>query len=148
MEDTFGGAVDYAMMFKHYGIGSNTDQRRYSPSEFAGADKRHINGNPDFAKVFTSFVKRQNLTMRMDIRRFTQLTNGFSKKVENLEHAESLHFMHYNFARIHKTLRVMPAMEAGIAQQVCSIEDIVNLVPAIVAKKRGAYKPRETLISN
>ena len=140
--------MDYAMLVKHYGLGSNTDQRRYSPSEFADADKRCISGKPDFAIVSTSFVERQNLKMRMGMRRFTCLTNGLSKKVENLERAVALHFMYYNFARIHKTLRLTPAMEAGISQQVWSTEDIVNLVPAPVAKKRGAYKPRATEISN
>ena len=148
VEDAFGGNVDYAMLVKHYGPSSNTDQRRHSPSEFAGADKRCISGKPDFARVFTSFVERQNLTMPMGMRRCTRLTDGFSKKVENLEHAVALHFMHYNFARIHKTLRVTPAMEAGISQQVWRIEDILNLVPAPTAKKRGAYRPRKTLISN
>lgn len=131
------------MLVKHYGAGSNTDQRRYRPSEFAGADKHHVSGKPNFAKVSTSFVERQNLTMRMGMRRSTRLTNGYSKKVENLEHVVALHFIHYNFARVHKTLRVTPAMEAGISQQVWSIEDIVNLVPAPVAKKRGAYKSRK-----
>ena len=86
-----------------------------------------IVGNPVEAKVSTSYVERQNLTMRMGMRRFTRLTNGFSKKVENLEHAVSLHFMHYNFARIHKTLRVTPAMAAGISDHVWSLEEIAQL---------------------
>lgn len=146
VEGAFGCNVDYAMLVKHYGPGEQAGQRRYSPAEFVSADKRVITGNPDMDKVSTSFVERQNLTMRMGMRRFTRLTNGFSKKVENLEHAVSLHFMHYNFARIHKTLRVTPAMEAGISDHVWSLEEIAALVPELVAKKRGSYKPR--LISN
>lgn len=142
VEGAFGCNVDYAMLLKHYGTGEQAGQRRYSPAEFVSAEKRVITGKPDMSKVSTSFVERQNLTMRMGMRRFTRLTNGFSKKVENLEHAVALHFMHYNFARIHKTLRVTPAMEAGIADHAWSIEEIVRLVPEPVAKKRGAYKPR------
>ena len=148
VEGAFGADVDYAMLVKHYGPTDTTGQRRYSPSEFVSAEKRVIQGAPDMAKVSTSHVERQNLTMRMGMRRFTRLTNGFSKKVENLEHAVALHFMHYNFARIHKTLRVTPAMEAGISDHVWSLEEIANLVPEPVAKKRGAYKPRAVAISN
>ena len=124
----FGGGVDYAMLVKQYGgAQAVTDQRRYSPAEFTGAEKRVISGKPDMTKVSTSYVERQNLTMRMGMRRFTRLTNGFSKKVENLEHAVSLHFMHYNFARIHKTLRVTPAMAAGVSDHLWSLDDIAAL---------------------
>lgn len=125
--DAFGNDIDYAMLVKHYGTGSVTDQRRYSPAQLIEAEKRDINGSPDRKHVSTSYVERANLTMRMGMRRFTRLTNGFSKKVENLEHAVSLHFMHYNFARIHKTLRVTPAMEAGISEHVWSLEEIATL---------------------
>ena len=110
-----------------YGAQPQGDQRRYSPAEFVGAEKRVIVGNPELAKISTSYAERQNLTMRMGMRRFTRLTNGFSKKVENLEHAVSLHFMHYNFARIHKTLRVTPAMAAGVSDHVWSLEEIAAL---------------------
>ena len=127
VEGAFGRDVDYAMLVKQYGPGSTQDQRRYSPSEFVSADKRVVAGDPEMQKVSTSYVERQNLTMRMGMRRFTRLTNGFSKKVENLEHAVSLHFMHYNFARIHKTLRVTPAMAAGISDHVWSLEEIASL---------------------
>jgi IS1 family transposase/lambda repressor-like predicted transcriptional regulator len=140
--------IDYAMLVKHYGPCSNTDQRSYSPSDFVSPEQRVIAGNPDMKKVSTSYVERQNLTMRVGMRRLTRLTNEFSKKVENLEHAVSLHFIHYNFVRIHKTLRVTPAMEAGIADHVWSIEEIAKLVPEPVAKKRGAYKPRQAVILN
>ena len=142
VEGAFGCNVDYAMLVKHYGPGEQEGQRRYSPAEFVSAEKRVIAGNPDMEKVSTSYVERQNLTMRMGMRRFTRLTNGFSKKIENLEHAVSLHFLHYNYARVHKTLRVTPAMEAGISDHVWSMEEIASLVPEPVAKKRGAYKPR------
>ena len=100
---------------------------RYSPAECTGIDKIKIEGAPDPSHVSTSYVERQNLTMRMSMRRFTRLTNGFSKKVENLECAVALHFMYYNFARVHKTLRVTPAMEAGIADHVWTLEEIVGL---------------------
>lgn len=142
VERAFGGAIDYAMLVKHYGEGPQSPERKYSPVEFVSAKKKAITGRPDMAQVSTSYVERQNLTMRMSMRRFTRLTNGFSKKVENHAHAIALHFMHYNFGRIHKTLRVTPAMEAGIASHVWSLEEIAALVPDPVAKKRGPYKAR------
>ena len=124
----FGSEIDYAMLVKVYGatVGKE-DQRRYRLPECTGAEKRRINGNPDIKHVSTSFVERQNLTMRMGMRRFTRLTNAFSKKVDNLEYAVALHFMYYNFGRIHKTLRVTPAMEAGISDHVWSLEEIADL---------------------
>jgi hypothetical protein len=115
------------MLVKHYGAPAKTEARRYSPAELIAVEQRPINGKPDPAHISTSYVERQNLTMRMGMRRFTRLTNGFSKKVENLEHAVSLHFMHYNFARIHKTLRVTPAMEAGLTDHVWTLEEIASL---------------------
>jgi IS1 family transposase len=128
VEDTFGSEIDYAMLIKIYGgTGEKDEGRRYSSGEFVSAEKRPINGDPDIRHVSTSYVERQNLTMRMSMRRFTRLTNGFSKKVENLEHAVALHFMYYNFGRIHKTLRVTPAMEAGISDHVWSLEEIASL---------------------
>lgn len=150
VENAFGGSIDYAMLVKHYGEDSQSPERKYSPAEFVCASKVNISGGPDKAHVSTSYVERQNLTMRMSMRRFTRLTNGFSKKVENHAHAVALHFMYYNFGRIHKTLRVTPAMEAGITNHVWSLEEIAMLVPEPVAKKRGSYKKREaqTEISN
>ena len=128
VEDAFGGAIDYAMLIKIYGGGQSTeDQRRYSPAECIGTEVLRICGNPKPKDISTSFVERQNLTMRMSMRRFTRLTNCFSKKIENLEYAVALHFMHYNFARIHKTLRVTPAMEAKITDHVWTLEEIVKL---------------------
>lgn len=130
VEGAFGNDIDYAMLVKHYSNPGEAKQaqKRYSPSQFVSADKRRIVGAPDVTQVSTSHVERQNLTMRMGMRRFTRLTNGFSKKVQNLEHAVALHFMYYNFGRIHKTLRVTPAMEAGIADHVWSMEKIVALI--------------------
>lgn len=145
IEKAFGGLVDYAMLVKVYEGMGGMDQRRYSPSRFVKADKRRINGTPDVTEVSTSYVERQNLTIRMQNRRFTRLTNAFSKKIENLEHSVALHFMHYNFARVHKTLRVTPAMEAGIADHVWTIEEIAGLIPEPVAKKRGTYNKRVQL---
>lgn len=143
IEKAFAGAVDYAMLVKVYEGQGAQERHRYSPSNFVKADKRRINGDPDVSKVSTSHVERQNLTMRMGMRRFTRLTNGFSKKIENLEHAVALHFMYYNFGRIHKTLRVTPAMQAGIADHVWSMEEIAALIPEPVAKKRGKYNQRQ-----
>jgi len=128
VEGAFGGNIDYAMLIKVYGQPqSTTDQRRYSPAECTGIEKVQICGRPDKKDVSTSYVERQNLTMRMSMRRFTRLTNGFSKKVENLECAVALHFMYYNFCRIHKTLRVTPAMEAGIADHLWTLEEVIKL---------------------
>jgi IS1 family transposase len=128
VESAFGGEVDYAMLDKIYNAPPTSGTTRYSPAECCGTRKLKVKGNPDMAQVSTSFVERQNLTMRMSMRRMTRLTNGFSKKIENQAHAVALHFMHYNFARIHQTLRVTPAMEAGIANHVWSLEEIANLV--------------------
>lgn len=144
VEKMFGGAIDYAMLVKIYEGEGKEGQKRYSPASFVNAEKRRINGTPDLAEVSTSYVERQNLTMRMGMRRFTRLTNGFSKKVENLQFAVALHFMHYNFGRIHKTLRVTPAMEAGIADHVWSMEEIAGLVKDEAPKKRGPYKKKNS----
>lgn len=128
VENAFGGEIDYAMLVKVYEATPTNDQRKYSPVECIGAEKKRISGNPDKKYVSTSFVERQNLTMRMSMRRFTRLTNGFSKKVENLFYSVAIHFMYYNFCRIHKSLRVTPAMEAGITDHVWTLEEIVNLL--------------------
>jgi IS1 family transposase len=128
----FQGQIDYAMLVKIYDRPKHGGpERKYSPEKFCGATVTNISGNPNPKAVSTSFVERQNLTMRMGMRRFTRLTNGFSKKIENLHHAVALHFMHYNFARIHKSLRVTPAMEAGISNHVWSLEEIAALADQI-----------------
>jgi IS1 family transposase len=133
VEGAFGANIDYAMLTKVYGQ-TPESERRYSPAECIGSDIRFINGNPDPKHVSTSHVERQNLTMRMQMRRFTRLTNAFSKKVENLEHAVALHFMHYNFCRPHLTLQrrnlafPTPAMAAGVADHVWSVDEIVALI--------------------
>ena len=129
VELTFGSKIDFAMLVKHYSNAGDVKapERRYSPSNFIKADKRVITGDPDMDEISTSHVERANLTMRMGMRRFTRLTNGFSKKMYNLECAVALHFMHYNFGRIHKTLRVTPAMEAGISDHAWSLEEIAKL---------------------
>lgn len=128
VEEAFGGAVDYSMLVKHYGAAPDGPQTRYSPPECTGCKKEKIVGNPNPSFISTSYAERQNLTMRMKMRRFTRLTNAFSKKLANLEHAVALHFMHYNFARIHQTLRSTPAMKAGVTDHLWSIEEIVGLL--------------------
>ncbi len=128
VENAFGGEIDYAMLVKVYEATPTNDQRKYSPIECIGAEKKRVSGNPDKKHISTSFIERQNLTMRMSMRRFTRLTNGFSKKVENLFYSIAIHYMYYNFARIHKSLRVTPAMEAGIADHVWSLEEIITLI--------------------
>lgn len=143
VEGAFGANIDYAMLIKIY-AGSAEREKRYSPAECEGIEKRVITGNPDGKHISTSYIERQNLTMRMSMRRFTRLTNGFSKKLENHMHAISLHYMYYNFGRIHKTLKVTPAMEAGVAGHVWSLEEIANLAPEPVAKKRGSYKKKDS----
>ena len=130
VDNAFGSEIDYAMLVKVYGRSeSTTDERRYNPVECTGAEIHHISGAPDLDKVSTSHVERQNLTMRMSMRRFTRLTNGFSKKIENHFYATAMYFMYYNFGRIHKTLRVTPAMEAGITDHVWTLEEIAKLIP-------------------
>ncbi|MGA7766825.1 MAG: IS1 family transposase [Candidatus Sulfotelmatobacter sp.] len=129
VEDAFGADIDYAMLQKIYGAPSNEEARRYSPARCIGCDLKVVSGNPDPKHVSTSFVERQNLTMRMHMRRFTRLTNGFSKKVDNHRHSVSLHYMFYNFCRIHQTLKVTPAMEAGLTDHVWGIEEICALLP-------------------
>lgn len=145
--DAFSGDVDYAMLIKQYGdpTGQKGHERKYSPAECTGTKKEAIFGKPDMAQVGTSHVERQNLTMRMGMRRFTRLTNAFSKKAENHAYAVALHFMHYNYCRIHKTLRVTPAMAANLVAAPWTVDDIVALVEKAedaTPKKRGPYKPR------
>lgn len=143
VEGAFGDDVDFAQLVKLYGP-SITAPGRYSPAECTGTKKTRITGNPDIGHVSTSYVERQNLTIRMHMRRFTRLTNAFSKKVENHSHAVALHMMYYNFVRIHKTLRMTPAMAAGMTDRLWEIEDIAMLVQKAEAeaapKKRGPYK--------
>jgi IS1 family transposase len=128
VEDAFGAEIDYAMLQKIYGEAPEDSEMRYSPAQCMGTRRAIISGNPDHSHVSTSYVERQNLTMRMSMRRFTRLTNGFSKKLENHEHAVAIHYMYYNFARIHQSLRVTPAMEAGISDHVWSIDEIICLL--------------------
>ena len=143
VEHAFGVDVDYAVLAKHYGGSEHSG--RYSPARFIGATREVIRGNPDEKHISTSYVERQHLNLRMSNRRFTRLTNAFSKKIENHYHAVALHVMFYNFVRIHKTLRVTPAMAAGVSDRLWSIEDIVALIDAreVPPKKRGPYKPRQ-----
>jgi IS1 family transposase len=126
VEGAFGADVDYAMLIKIYG--ASQEEIRYSPAECIGCETKIIQGKPDMKHVSTSYVERQNLTMRMSMRRFTRLTNGFSKKVENHAYAVALYFMHYNFCRVHKSLRVTPAMEAGLTDHVWTIEETLDKV--------------------
>jgi IS1 family transposase len=129
VEEAFGADIDYAQLVKLYGVPPAEAEAasRYSPAECIGTRKTPVTGNPDPRHVSTSYVERQNLTMRMAMRRFTRLTNAFSKKVENHALAVSLHYMHYNFVRIHRTLRITPAMAAGISDRLWSIEDIAEI---------------------
>jgi len=126
VEKAFEGKVDYAQLQKLYGNPVD-GEKRYSPAECIGCERRVIDGYPDPDHISTSYIERANLTMRMGMRRFTRLTNGFSKKIENHAAAVAIHLMHYNFARVHKTLRVTPAMQAGIANHVWELEEIAHL---------------------
>lgn len=128
VEAAFGADIDFAQLVKIYGPAPQGPDRKYSPENFCGTKVNVVTGDPDAEKISTSYVERQNLTMRMGMRRFTRLTNGFSKKVENHGHAVALHFMHYNFGRIHKSLRITPAMAAGVSDHVWSLEEIAALV--------------------
>ena len=126
---TFGtNNVDYAILHKIFGSPAPTPETRYSPAVCMGTRKATLYGKPDHRHISTSHVERQNLTMRMSMRRFTRLTNAFSKKLENLEHAVALHYMHYNFCRIHQTLRVTPAMEAGVSDHVWTLDELIGLL--------------------
>ncbi|MGA2604081.1 MAG: IS1 family transposase [Verrucomicrobiia bacterium] len=127
VEDAFGSEIDYAMLVKMFGAPTGVEHH-YSPPVCTGCTTLRVSGNPDPQHVSTSYAERQNLTMRMQMRRFTRLTNAFSKKVVNLEHAVALHYMHYNFCRIHQSLRVTPAMEAGVADHVWDLAEIVALL--------------------
>jgi IS1 family transposase len=126
VDGAFDAGVDYAQLIKVYGTAQ--EEIRYSPATILSIESRPIFGNPDPVHISTSFVERSNLTMRMSMRRFTRLTNGFSKKIDNMKHAVALNFMYYNFCRIHQTLRVTPAMEAGLTDHVWEIEELIGLV--------------------
>lgn len=128
VESAFGSEIDYAMLVKLYGA-SNEGESRYSPATCIGCRTGVLSGNPDSKYISTSYVERQNLSMRMGMRRFTRLTNGFSKKIENHGHQIALYFFHYNFCRVHKSLRVTPAMEAGLTDHVWTLEELCGLLP-------------------
>ena len=145
VEGAFGADIDYAMLVKIYG--DNVEgHKRYSPADVTGIKKETITGNPHERDISTSFVERQNLTMRMHMRRFTRLTNAFSKKLDNHTHAIALHFMYYNFVRIHKSLKITPAMAADVTEKLWEVRDIVALIDATepALKKRGPYKKKNS----
>jgi hypothetical protein len=127
VERAFRGQVDYAQLIKVYGETSE-GQKRYSPAECIGCERKTVVGQPDPEHISTSYIERQNLTIRMGLRRFTRLTNAFSKKIENHTAALAIFYMHYNFVRIHQSLRITPAMAAGVTARLWSIEDLVGLL--------------------
>ena len=150
VEGTFGADVDYAQLVKLYGASPESAKGRYSPAECTGIKKTIIEGKPDEKHISTSYNERHNLTMRMQMRRFTRLTNGFSKKFESHVNMVALYSVWYNFIRIHKTLKITPAMAAGLTSKLMSMEDVVALID-VVAPKPGrpkAYKKRGEEISN
>jgi hypothetical protein len=131
VEEAFGADVDYAMLVKLYGKPEGNDRSaevRYSPSECVGTRTAVITGKPDEGHISTSYMERQNLTMRMSMRRFTRLTNAFSRRLEFLGYSVALHFMYYNFCRVHETIRVTPAMEAGVIDTMLDVDFIVTLI--------------------
>lgn len=140
VEDAFGIDVDYAMLVKIYGENTKEEQRRYSPAVCIGTDRTVVEGSPDPKHISTSYVERANLSMRMGMRRFTRLTNAFSKKVENHIHALSIYFFHYNFVRIHQSLRVTPAMEAKVTDRLWSITDMVDMIERWEAARDAAKR--------
>ena len=150
VEGAFGGDVDYAQLVKLYGSeGGVSSDKRYSPAECTGIRKRRVEGNPDLAHVSTSYVERNNLTMRMSMRRFTRLTNAFSKKIENHTHSVALHFMYYNFCRQHKSLDgISPAMAAGVTDWLWDIEDIVRLIDEAAPQPKRPASYHTQVISN
>jgi IS1 family transposase len=127
IEEAFGANVDYAQLHKIYGS-SNEPETRYSPGRIIGSDMKTVIGDPDYRHVSTSFAERQNLTMRMSMRRFTRLTNAFSKKLDNHCHAVAIYFAYYNWCRVHQTLRVTPAMEAGLTDHVWTVMELLGLL--------------------
>jgi IS1 family transposase len=141
VEDAFGADIDYAMLVKLYGEVPEGESR-YSPPSCIGIRMTPISGAPEKEHVSTSYVERQNLTMRMSMRRFTRLTNAFSKKVANLEHAVAIHFAYYNFCRVHASLRVTPAMAAGLTDRVWEIEDLIAMMPVPVPAPWGSRRQR------
>ena len=142
VEGAFGMDCDYAMLHKIYGAPSDDEARRYSPARCIGTDQKVISGNPDPDHVSTSYVERYNLTMRMGMRRFTRLTNAFSKKLQNHIAMIAIHTVHYNFVRLHKTLRCTPSMAAGLSDHLWNLEDMVRMIDSYMPKagKRGPYK--------
>ncbi len=155
IEGAFGGDVDYAQLIKLYGDAPEAAKGRYSPAECTGIKKVRVEGEPDRDHVSTSYVERSNLSIRMQNRRFTRLTNAFSKKFESHVHALALYFAFYNFVRIHKTLRMSPAMKAGVTDRLWSMEDIANLIDARAPKAalgtrgpRGPYRAKKIDLAN
>ena len=144
VEGAFGMDCDYAMLQKLYGAPSDEETRRYSPARCIGCDLKVVSGNPDPKHVSTSYVERHNLTTRMSMRRFTRLTNAFSKKIQNHAAMVAIHGVHYNFARIHKSLRITPSMAAGLSDHVWTLEEIVELADNYMPKlgPRGPYKKK------
>jgi hypothetical protein len=140
VDSVFGNDIDYAMLQKIYGAEPG-GEKRYSPAKCIGAVKREITGNPDPKYISTSYAERQNLTMRMHMRRFTRLTNAFSKKIENHACAVALHSMYYNFVRLHQTLKVSPAMAAGVTDRLWEMVDVVDVLDAFEAKRKRGAKP-------
>jgi hypothetical protein len=137
VDTSFGNDIDYAMLVKLYGA-DPAAEKRYSPAKCIGAERRRITGNPDTRYISTSYAERQNLTMRMHMRRFTRLTNAFSKKLENHAHSVALHQMYYNFVRLHQTLKVTPAMAAGVTEKLWEVADIVGVVEAWEAEQAAS----------
>ncbi len=137
VEDALGSNVDYAMLVKLYGS-DRESEARYSPAECIGCREVVVSGNPDAKHISTSYIERQNLTMRMQMRRFTRLTNAFSKKVENHIASIAIHYMHYNFCRVHQTLRVTPAMEAGITDHVWTIAEMLSILDSKQSENKAA----------
>lgn len=143
VEENFGADIDYATLQKIYNASEDT-MGRYSPAKCIGTDCKVVMGDPDPDHISTSYVERQNLTMRMSMRRFTRLTNEFSKKLDNHAYAVALHFMYCNFVRKHQTLKTTPAVAAGISDHIWSIEELVNVMPVPKAEKRGPYRKQDS----
>ena len=147
IDNAFQLNIDYAMLVKMYGapIGESQTERKYSPNECNGTKKKIISGQPNKKFISTSYVERSNLSIRMGNRRFTRLTNAFSKKLENHCHSLALYFVYYNFCKIHKSLSVTPAMQAGLIKKPMTIEDIARMSDYTAPKSRGSYKKNENV---